>query len=133
MAKLDKSDYVALAELRRSIRKYLRFAEEGARDEGITPQQHQVLLAIMGQPNRDWASISEIADFLQLKHHTVVGLVDRCETIGLVRRSPSSADRRKVEVSLSNRGLSILSRLAQRNMKELYSLRENLRSSDDGK
>lgn len=133
MAKLDKSDYVALAELRRSIRKYLRFAEEGARDEGITPQQHQVLLAIMGQPQRDWASISEIADFLQLRHHTVVGLIDRCEAIGLVSRTQSSVDRRKVEVSLSNRGLSILSRLAQRNMKELYSLRENLRSSEVGK
>jgi DNA-binding MarR family transcriptional regulator len=132
MAKLDKSDYVALAELRKSIRKFLRFAEEGARDEGITPQQHQVLLAIMGQPQRDWASISEIADFLQLRHHTVVGLIDRCEGIGLVRRNQSSQDRRKVEVSLTTRGLSILSRLAQRNMKELFSLRENLRYSEEG-
>jgi DNA-binding MarR family transcriptional regulator len=132
MAKLDKSDYVALADLRRSIRRFLRFAEEGAREEGITPQQHQVLLAIMGQPHRDWASISEVADFLQLRHHTVVGLIDRCESTGLVRRSQSSKDRRRVEVSLTPRGLSILSRLAQRNMKELYSLRENLKYSEDG-
>ena len=132
MAKLDKGDYVALAELRRSIRKYLRFAEEGARDEGITPQQHQVLLAIMGQPQRDWASISEIADFLQLRHHTVVGLIDRCESSGLVTRAQSGQDRRKVEVTLTKRGQSILSRLAQRNMKELFALRENLKYNGSG-
>lgn len=127
--KFDKSDYVALAEFRRSIRKYIRFAEVGARAEGITPQQHQVLLAIMGQPNRDWALISEIAEFMQLRHHTVVGLVDRCQASGLVKRATSASDRRKVEVSLTPRGQSILDRLSQRNMKELMALRENLRSS----
>src|SRR5688500_13462953 len=131
MAKLDKSDYVALAELRKSIRKFLRFAEEGAREEGITPQQHQVLLAIMGQPHRDWASISEVADFLQLRHHTVVGLIDRCQASGLVRRSQSGVDRRKVVFSLKSRRLSIFSRLAQRNMKELLYLQENLKYNNE--
>ena len=128
VTKFDKSDYVALADFRRSIRKFIRFAEEGARAEGITPQQHQVLLAIMGQPDRDWALISEIADFMQLRHHTVVGLVDRCQATGLVLRTTSTSDRRKVEVSLTPRGQSILARLVQRNMKELLALRENLKS-----
>jgi DNA-binding MarR family transcriptional regulator len=126
-SKLEKGDYVALAEMRRRIRKFLRFAEEGAREEGITPQQHQVLLSIMGQQGRDWASISEIADFLQLKHHTVVGLVDRCSAADLVKRKASTEDRRRVEVVLTDRGEAILSRLAQRNMKELYSLAEVLK------
>ena len=128
VTKFEKSDYVALAEFRRSIRKFIRFAEEGARAEGITPQQHQVLLAIMGQPNRDWALISEIADYMQLRHHTVVGLVDRCQATGLVQRTPSTKDRRKVEVSLTPRGQSILARLVQRNTKELISLREYLKT-----
>ena len=125
--KLEKRDYVALAQLRRDIRRFIRFAEEGAREEGITPQQHQVLLAIKGQPKREWASISEIADFLQLRHHTVVGLIDRCENAGLVRRTQSEEDRRKVEVSLTSKGESILARLAKRNMEQLYALRDNLR------
>jgi DNA-binding MarR family transcriptional regulator len=127
--KLEKQDYVALAQLRRDIRKFIRFAEEGAREEGITPQQHQVLLAIKGQPKRDWASISEVADFLQLRHHTVVGLIDRCESAGLVRRSQSAEDRRKVEVSLTSKGENILARLAKRNFEQLYALRENLKST----
>lgn len=126
---LDKQDYVALANLRKSIRRFLRFAEEGARAEGITPQQHQVMLSIKGQPNRDWASIGEVADFLQLRHHTVVGLVDRCVGAGLVQRHQSADDRRKVEISLTSRGEAILARLVKRNSKELFALRENLRST----
>ena len=75
---LSKEDYESLASFRGALRRFLRFSEEGARAAGITPQQHQALLAVMGQNGRDWASISEIAEFLQLKHHTAVGLIDRC-------------------------------------------------------
>jgi len=127
--KLEKKDYVALANLRKSIRVFLRFSEEGARMEGITPQQHQVLLAVKGQANRDWASVGEVADFLQLRHHTVVGLIDRCVAAGLVRREPSQIDRRKVEIWLTSRGESILTRLVKRNTMELFSLREHLKST----
>lgn len=127
--KFKKQDYVALANLRRSIRRFLRFAEEGARAEGVTPQQHQVLLAVKGQPNREWASVGEIAEFLQLRHHTVVGLVDRCESAGLAKRTPSVEDRRRVEVSLTPKGEAILNRLAERNHRELVALRENLKAT----
>lgn len=127
--KLEKTDYVALASLRKLIRRFLRFAEEGARAEGITPQQHQVLLSVKGQPQKDWASVGEVADFLQLRHHTVVGLIDRCVSAGLVKREQSAEDRRKVEIWLTARGEAILARLVKRNSKELFALREHLRST----
>src|SRR5579862_6404833 len=92
---LTKQDYEALAAFRAAIRRFSRFSEEGARDAGISPQQHQAMLAIMGQTGRQWASISEIADFLQRKHHTSVGLIDRCVAAGLVERGPDEDDRRQ--------------------------------------
>ncbi|RYG27198.1 MarR family transcriptional regulator [bacterium] len=114
-----KQDYEALASFRKSLRRFLRFAEQTAREEGITPQQHQVILAVMGQEGRDWASISEIRDALQLEHHAAVGLVDRCQSAGLVIRSPHPDDRRVVMVSLTDRGRQCLAAISRRNLGEL--------------
>jgi len=121
---LSKSDYETLAQFRRSLRVFLRFSEEAAREVGITPQQHQILLAIKGQPNRDWANISEIADSLQLRHHTVVGLIDRSEAAQLVSRQPDPEDRRLVRVTLTDHGESILQQMGNRNSEELARLRK---------
>ncbi|HWA83544.1 MAG TPA: helix-turn-helix domain-containing protein, partial [Fimbriimonadaceae bacterium] len=96
---LTKQDYESLAAFRAAIRLFTRFSEEGARAAGVTPQQHQAMLAIMGQPGRQWASIAEIAEFLQLKHHTAVGLIDRCAAAGLVERNSDPDDRRQVRVT----------------------------------
>ncbi len=117
-----KDDYIALAAFRRVVRRYIRFVEEGAISAGLTPQQHQVLLAIRGQAEREWASVGEIADFLQLKHHATVGLVNRCQAAGLVERSPDTRDRRIVRVSLTPKGAEIMDRLTHRNLKELKAL-----------
>ncbi|CAN5491608.1 MarR family transcriptional regulator [soil metagenome] len=117
-----KEDYATLASFRKSLRRFLRFAEEGAKEFGVTPQQHQVLLAIMGHTDRDWASIGELADSLQLKPHATVGLVNRCQAAGLVERSPDSHDRRIVRVTLSLKGAEILEGLTQRNLSELKAL-----------
>src|SRR4051812_44280835 len=87
---LTKADFESLAAFRRALRQFLRFSEEGSRAVGLTPQQHQLLLGIKGQPGQDFANLRQIADFLQLKHQTVVGLVDRCEAAGLVTRKPST-------------------------------------------
>jgi len=114
-----KEDYVVLATFRKSLRRFLRFVEVGALEAGITPQQHQVLLAIKGQPDRDYASITELADSLQLKHHAMVGLVDRCQAAGLVERSADFNDRRCVRVMLTAKGDEILTLLTQRNVGEL--------------
>lgn len=119
---MRKQDYVALAAFRRSLRKFLRFVEDGAIEAGLTPQQHQVLLAIQGQPERDWATVGELADFLQLKHHATVGLVDRCQSGGFVERTTDPIDRRVVRVSLTEKGDDVLARLTQRNLRELRAL-----------
>jgi DNA-binding MarR family transcriptional regulator len=122
MAVMRKEEYVALAAFRRSLRQYLRFVELGARRAGITPQQHQVLLTIRGQPLHEWASIRDLAESLQLKHNAAVGLVDRCAAAGLVVRSSNPGDQRLVRVSLTPKGAEILSILTERNLEELRHL-----------
>jgi len=122
MGAVPKEDYVALAAFRKTLRRFIRFAEEGAREAGLTPQQHQVLLAIRGQRDREWASVGDIADSLQLKHHATVGLVDRCAAVGLVERTTDPTDRRVVQVSLTPRGHEILDHLTTRNLRELRAI-----------
>jgi DNA-binding MarR family transcriptional regulator len=124
---LTKQDYESLAAFRAAIRRFARFSEEGARSVGITPQQHQAMLAILGQPGKSWASIVEIAEFLQLKHHTTVGLIDRCAAAGLVKRNPDMDDRRQVRVTLTERGEELLRHLSTRNLRELKSLRKAMK------
>jgi DNA-binding MarR family transcriptional regulator len=125
-SRIHKSDYEALARFRYALRRFLRFAEEGAREVGLTPQQHQLLLAIKGQPGKEWAYISELAEALQIRHHAAVMLVDRCEHACWVERRPDPADRRQVRVSLSLQGEEILDRLSERNLRELRGLRQAL-------
>ena len=125
--RIGKLDYEALAAFRYALRRFLRFTEEGARAAGLTPQQHQLLLAVKGQPERDWMSITELAEALQIRHHTAVGLVDRCEGARLIQRTPDPRDRRQVRVFLTARGERILGRLSARNRRELETLRQTLR------
>src|SRR5262245_41677056 len=108
---LDKRDYERLAAFREALRRFLRFTEAGARAAGVTPQQHQLLLAIRGTPKRDWASVGELAEALQVRHHGAVGLVDRSERAGLVARRRDEADRRQVQVHLTREGERILAAL----------------------
>jgi len=122
-----KSDYEALAAFRATLRRFLRRTDENARSAGVTPQQYQLLLAVKGQPGRDWASVSNLAEALQVKHHAAVGLVDRGERAGLVRRDADPDDRRQVRVSLTQAGEEVLKRLAERNRDELRALRHTLR------
>src|SRR5579872_948536 len=77
-----------LAWFRYRIRRFLRFSERVARSCGVTPQQHQMMLGIAGYTGRNWGTISELAEFLQARHNAVVGLVQRAEDKGLVRKIP---------------------------------------------
>jgi DNA-binding MarR family transcriptional regulator len=119
---LAKADFEALAEFRYQLRRFLRFSEEATRDCGITPLQYQLMLQIKGFPGRDWASVGELAERLQAKHHGVVALISRCESLGLVRRQPSATDLRRVEVRLTPAGERCAARLARLHRDELASL-----------
>jgi DNA-binding MarR family transcriptional regulator len=116
---LTKQDFEALARFRFGIRRYLRFSEETVRRHGVTPQQYQLLLAIKGFPGRDWAVVRELADRLQLRHHSVVELVNRAQAQGLVYRAADPDDARAVRVVLTDQGEHLLGRLSALHRDEL--------------
>ncbi len=119
MARLTKRHFEMLAEVRYALRRFLRFGEDAARKAGLTPQQHQLLLAVKGFPGRDWATVGEVAERLQLRHHSAVGLVDRAEQLGLIHRKTDPDDRRVVRISLTAAGDRALSRLTGLHVVEL--------------
>lgn len=116
---LTKQDFEALARFRFGIRRYLRFSEETVRRHGVTPQQYQLMLAIKGFQGRDWALVRELADGLQLRHHSVVELVNRAQGQGLVRRTTDPDDARAVRVLLTDQGEQLLGRLSALHRDEL--------------
>jgi DNA-binding MarR family transcriptional regulator len=124
--KMAKADYEALAEFRYRLRRFLRFSEDVTRASGITPLQYQLLIQVKGFPGRDWASIGELAERLQAKHHGVVALVSRCEALGLVERRTSMQDLRRVEIRLTPEGERCAGELAMLHRDELDSLRSLL-------
>ncbi|MGH2365458.1 MAG: MarR family winged helix-turn-helix transcriptional regulator [Chloroflexota bacterium] len=124
---LTKSDYESLAQYRYAIRRFLRFSEEAARRAGVTPQQYQLMLTIKGYPGRDYANITELAERMQLDHHSAVGLVDRTAERGLVRREQASTDRRQVNVHLTDDGIGRLRQLVNTHREELDRMTEDLR------
>jgi DNA-binding MarR family transcriptional regulator len=116
---LSKDDFEALARFRFGIRRYLRFSEETVRKHGVTPQQYQLMLALKGFPGRDWAVVREIAERLQLRHHSVVELIDRAQAQGLVRRTTDPDDGRAVRVVLTDQGEKLLGQLSALHRDEL--------------
>jgi DNA-binding MarR family transcriptional regulator len=124
---ITKADFEALAAFRYAIRRFLRFSEQAARGAGVTPQQYQLLLAIKGFPGRESATVSELAERLQMRQHSMVGLIDRTEAQGLVRREPGKQDRRQVYVLLTSRGEGLLRKLAMIHHRELLTIGDALR------
>lgn len=124
---LGKAQYEALSEFRYQLRRFLRFSEDAARSEGLTPLQYQLLLHVRGFPGRDWATVGELSERLQTQHHGVVALLTRCEELKLLRRRRSEEDRRQVEVHLLRKGEQSLARLAARHEAELRSLKKTFR------
>jgi DNA-binding MarR family transcriptional regulator len=121
--KMSKVDFEALAGFRYQLRRFLRFSEEVARNNGVTPLQYQLMLQIKGFPGRDWASVAELAERLQAKHHGVVALISRSEAAGLVQRNPSRGDQRRVEVTLTPAGEQCLEHLGLLHRDELQSVK----------
>jgi DNA-binding MarR family transcriptional regulator len=120
-----------LARFRYELRRFLRFSEQAARAAGITPQQHQLMLGVAGYTGQRWATISELAEFLQERHNAVVGLVERASRRGLVQKASVARDHRFVRVELTPRGDRILAQLAQLHRRELarFQARTALNSS----
>ena len=111
-----------LAQFRYRLRCFLRFSERVARSHAITPQQHQLMLGVAGYTGRGWATVSELAEFLQGRHNAVVGLVQRAEERGLVKKVQSAEDRRFVQVHLTRKGFEILDTISRQNLAELREL-----------
>ena len=115
-----------LAWFRYNLRRFLRFSERATREHGLTPQQYVLLLGVAGYTGRGWATISELAEFLQERHNAVVGLVQRACRKGLVHKDQVGRDRRYVRVRLTRRGSTALNRLATLHLQELERIQLDL-------
>ena len=114
-------DFIAMAELRYQIRRFLRFSENAARKAGIEPQQHQLLLAVKGLPKKLKPTIGVLAERMQLQHHSAVELVDRLVDRGFLLRLRATDDRRQVLVKLTHDGEEFLKKLSMHHLEELQS------------
>lgn len=123
---LRDSEYRQLADFRYAIRSFLEFSEQAARTAGITPQQHQALLAIRGTVSEEGANLGFIADRLRVRHHSAVELVNRLVTAKLVSRNEDAEDRRRVVVTLTPKAEKILQSLSATHIEELRRLKPAL-------
>jgi DNA-binding MarR family transcriptional regulator len=122
MAELSDDDYRRLLQFRKALRGFLHWSETQAAGAGITPAQHQLLLAVRGHGHPAGPTIGDLAGHLMLRHHSTVELVDRAVTAGLVRRTIDGSDHRVVHVCLTAAGSATLERLAAVHLEELQRL-----------
>jgi DNA-binding MarR family transcriptional regulator len=122
--------YRALADFRYELRRFLRYSEQVTRRHGVTPLQYQLLLQVKGYPGREHASVGELAERLQAKHHGAVALISRCEEAGYVSRRSSEEDRRTVLVELTAKGERLIELLARLHRNELLAIQGRLSFPD---
>ena len=123
MARMKQSDYAKLLGFRTELRRFLRWSEEQALAAGLTPSQHQLLLAVKGHGGPDGPTIGEVADSLLLRHHSAVGLADRTERAGYVERSRDPDDHRVIRLRLTPEGERLIGKLSQAHLEELQRFR----------
>jgi len=121
MKKLTLSDYQALAEFRYQIRRFLHFSEQVIKQAGLERGQYQLMLAIKGMPPGVRPRIRELANRMQVRHHSTVELVNRLEASGFVHRTRAQDDRREVLLALTSKGERVLGELALHHRDELRS------------
>lgn len=119
---LSDEDYAKLLSFRTGLRKFLRWSEQSAHRLGITPAQHQLLLAIRGHHDKDGPTIGDLAEYLVSQHHSVGGLVQRALEAGLVQRFDDTYDRRISRIRLTERGETALEELSAMHIEELSRL-----------
>ena len=125
-ANIMHPDYRAMAEFRYQIRRFLRFSEVAARKAAIEPQQYLMMLALKGMPHGSRARIREMAERLQIQHHSTVELADRLVAKGLLKRERAEDDRREVLLELTPRGERLLRELALHHREVLRALAPEL-------
>jgi DNA-binding MarR family transcriptional regulator len=120
--RLSAANYENLLAFRTALRKFLSWSEIRAREAGLTPAQHQLLLAVKGHPGGQPPAVGDIAAYLLLRHHSAVELIDRAEAAGLVRRGPDEGDGRVIRVRLTPDGEERLGQLCSAHLNELRRL-----------
>jgi DNA-binding MarR family transcriptional regulator len=120
-------DYRKLLEFRTGLRRFLRWSEEQAEAAGVTPAQHQLMLAIRGHQDPRGPTIGDVSEYLVSRHHSVVELVDRAERAGLVKRTSDLVDHRAVRLALTKEGSRILERLGSLTIAELMRIAPRMR------
>lgn len=124
----EQVDFEHLLELRTGLRRFLRWSEQQARAGGLTAAKHQLLLAIRGHPDPAGPTIGRLADYLVLRHHSTVGLVDRAAKDGLVTRTPDPTSRSAVRVTLTPAGAAKLDALVEAHLEEIAHLAPTMRT-----
>jgi DNA-binding MarR family transcriptional regulator len=124
---LAAKDYAVLARFRFLLRGFVAFSEEAARAAGLTPQQHQALLAIRGFSTPQGFAVGDLAHRLQIRHHSAVGLADRLEEAGLLKRKSDPEDGRRVRLELTAKAERLLARLTAIHRDELRRLSKDLK------
>lgn len=120
---------MARSEFRHQLRRFERFGEQAARARGITYPQYLLLMHVLGMPDRNWAYVGEIAERMQLEHHSTVGLVSRCEAAGLVERRADEQDRRQVQVHVTREGRAAAIGIVREHEEELETLLHYLQAA----
>jgi DNA-binding MarR family transcriptional regulator len=129
---LDDAEYRRLLQFRIGLRRFLHWSEEQAERAGLTPAQHQLLLAIRGHEGESGPTIGDVAGYLLLRHHSAVGLVDRAEKAGLVQRHEDRGDRRVVRLHLTPLGDSMLQQLSAAHLEEIQRLTPRIQELAQG-
>jgi len=119
-ANLGQGDYETLAQFRYLLARFLAFSEDAARDSGLSPRQHQALLAIKGYSGA--VTVGDLAERLVIRHHSAVGLADRLEASGYLKRSTDAADKRRIILTLTKKGERTLAALSAAHRDELRRL-----------
>jgi DNA-binding MarR family transcriptional regulator len=122
MARLSAEDYERLLEFRVALRRFQRWSEDQAQDAGLTHVQHQLLVAIKGHRGEVPPTVGDLADYLLLRPHSTVELIDRAEAAGLVERVADENDRRLVRVRLTDAGDRVVRRLTKAHLDRLHEL-----------
>jgi DNA-binding MarR family transcriptional regulator len=129
---LSQTNYQRLLAVRSGLRRFLHWSEEQARESGLTPAQHQLLLAIAGHPGPTGPAIGDVAEYLALRHHSAVGLIDRAGAAGLVTRRPDEHNHSVIRLALTEAGLEKLDRLTEAHVRELKQLAPAMRTLWEG-